>query len=91
MRYRTVKTVMELLYATRYMLDEVGNLQSEGKGIPNLPTLLSIGLGQSQQFSATCCIVKSYTVILQTVISMFYTINYDMHFVCMKLVEVGRS
>lgn len=44
------------LYATRYMLDELGNLQSEGKGIPNLPTLLSIGLGQSQQF----------TLILQT-------------------------
>lgn len=45
MCYKTVKTVSELLYATRYMLDEVGNLQSEGKGIPNLPTLLSIGLG----------------------------------------------
>lgn len=44
------------LYITRYMLDEVGNLQSDGKGIPNLQTKESIGLGQSQQ----------YTLILQT-------------------------
>lgn len=47
------------LYKTRYMLDELGNLQSEGKGIMNFETLLSIGLGQDQQFSATSCIVKS--------------------------------
>ena len=33
------------LYKTRYMLDEVGNLQSEGNGIPALQTMLSIGLG----------------------------------------------
>lgn len=33
------------LYRTRYMLDEVGNLQSEGNGIPALQTMLSIGLG----------------------------------------------
>lgn len=45
------------LYKTRYMLDEVGNLRSEGSGIPNLDTLLSIGLGQDQQF----------TLILQTI------------------------
>lgn len=41
---------------TRYMLDEVGNLQSEGGGIPFLQTKESIGLGQEQQ----------YTLILQT-------------------------
>lgn len=44
------------LYKTRYMLDELGNLQSEGSGIPGLQTMLSIGLGQDQQF----------TLILQT-------------------------
>lgn len=44
------------LYKTRYMLDELGNLQSEGHGIPALQTMLSIGLGQEQQF----------TLILQT-------------------------
>lgn len=44
------------LYTTRYMLDEVGNLQSEGNGIPFLQTKESIGLGQEQQ----------YTLILQT-------------------------
>ena len=43
-------------YGTNYMLDEVGNLQSGGKGIPGLQTKESIGLGQSQQ----------YTLILQT-------------------------
>ena len=44
------------LYATRFMLDEFGNLQSEGKGVGNVETFLSIGLGQLQQF----------TLILQT-------------------------
>lgn len=44
------------LYKTRYMLDELGNLQSEGKGIAGFETMLSIGLGQEQQF----------TLILQT-------------------------
>lgn len=43
------------------MLDELGNLQSEGHGIANLETMLSIGLGQEQQFSATSCILKRYT------------------------------
>ena len=38
------------------MLDELGNLQSEGHGIQGLQTDLSIGLGQDQQF----------TLILQT-------------------------
>jgi len=38
------------------MLDELGNLQSEGHGIQGLQTDLSIGLGQEQQF----------TLILQT-------------------------
>lgn len=38
------------------MLDELGNLQSEGHGIANFQTMLSIGLGQEQQF----------TLILQT-------------------------
>lgn len=44
------------LYKTRFMLDELGNLQSEGHGIANFQTMLSIGLGQEQQF----------TLILQT-------------------------
>ncbi len=44
------------LYKTRFMLDELGNLQSEGHGISNFETMLSIGLGQEQQF----------TLILQT-------------------------
>lgn len=48
------------LYKTRFMLDELGNLQSEGHGIQGLQTDLSIGLGQEQQFSATSCILKRY-------------------------------
>src|SRR5699024_3265069 len=44
------------LYRTRFMLDELGNLQSEGNGISGFATMLSIGLGQEQQF----------TLILQT-------------------------
>ncbi len=44
------------LYKTRYMLDELGNLQSDGHGIDGLQTMLSIGLGQDQIF----------TIILQT-------------------------
>lgn len=44
------------LYKTRFMLDELGNLQSEGHGIDGFQTMLSIGLGQDQQF----------TLILQT-------------------------
>lgn len=44
------------LFKTRYMLDELGNLQSEGHGIDGFQTMLSIGLGQDQQF----------TLILQT-------------------------
>lgn len=44
------------LYKTRFMLDELGNLQSDKHGIANFQTLLSIGLGQDQQF----------TLILQT-------------------------
>lgn len=47
------KSDQKPLYKTRYMLDELGNLQSEGTGIPGLPTMLSIGLGQDQQFSST--------------------------------------
>lgn len=43
-------------YKTRFMLDELGNLQSEGHGIAGFETMLSIGLGQEQQF----------TLILQT-------------------------
>lgn len=39
------------LYGTRYMLDELGNLQSDGHGIPNLETMLSIGLSAMQQFT----------------------------------------
>ncbi|MFF8914189.1 type IV secretory system conjugative DNA transfer family protein [Streptomyces sp. NPDC015032] len=50
------KSNQKPLYRTRYMLDELGNLQSEGKGIDGFETMLSIGLGQEQQF----------TLILQT-------------------------
>ena len=39
------------LYKTRFMLDELGNLKSDGHGIENLETMLSIGLGQDQQFT----------------------------------------
>lgn len=46
------------LYKTRYMLDELGNLQSDGHGISGFQTMLSIGLGQDQQFSATRCALK---------------------------------
>lgn len=44
------------LYKTKYMLDEVGNLSSDGSGIPDLQTKESIGLAQGQFF----------TLILQT-------------------------
>lgn len=50
------KSSQKPLYRTRFMLDELGNLQSEGAGISSFQTMLSIGLGQEQQF----------TVILQT-------------------------
>ena len=50
------KSNQKPLYKTRYMLDELGNLQSEGHGIAGFETMLSIGLGQEQQF----------TLILQT-------------------------
>lgn len=43
-------------YPTKYMLDEVGNLSSDGSGIPDLQTKESIGLAQGQYF----------TLILQT-------------------------
>lgn len=43
-------------HKTRFMLDELGNLQSEGHGINSFETYLSIGLGQGQEF----------TLILQT-------------------------
>ena len=57
---RTSETKMKPLYKTRFMLDELGNLQSEGHGIDGFQTMLSIGLGQEQQFSATSCILKRY-------------------------------
>lgn len=50
------KSNQKPLYGTRFMLDELGNLQSEGHGISGFETMLSIGLGQDQQF----------TLILQT-------------------------
>lgn len=50
------KSNQKPLYKTRFMLDELGNLQSDGHGISNFSTMLSIGLGQEQQF----------TLILQT-------------------------
>lgn len=54
------KSSQKPLFKTRFMLDELGNLQSEGHGIQGLQTDLSIGLGQEQQFSATSCILKRY-------------------------------
>lgn len=44
------------LLKTKNMLDEAGNLQYEGTGIDSLPTKLSIGLAQGQE----------YTMIFQT-------------------------
>lgn len=41
---------------TKYMLDEFGNIKSEGQGVPELDTKLSSGLGYNQQ----------YTLILQS-------------------------
>lgn len=43
-------------YKTRNILDELGNMQFEGRGIPHFQTKLSIGLGQGQE----------YTMVLQT-------------------------
>ena len=40
---RTSETKMKPLYKTRFMLDELGNLQSEGHGIDGFQTMLSIG------------------------------------------------
>lgn len=39
------------MYDTKYMLDEFGNMQSDGHGVPNLEAKLSSGLGQNQQFT----------------------------------------
>ncbi|SIO86940.1 type IV secretory system conjugative DNA transfer family protein [Nocardiopsis sp. JB363] len=50
------KSNQKPLYKTRFMLDELGNLSSDGEGIQSFQTMLSIGLGQEQQF----------TLILQT-------------------------
>ena len=52
----TTKDNQKPLYSTRFMLDELGNLQSDGHGIDSFETMLSIGLGQGQFF----------TLILQT-------------------------
>lgn len=38
---------------SRFMLDELGNLQSKGHGIAGFETILSTGLGQRQQFTFT--------------------------------------
>lgn len=54
-------------YMTRYMLDELGNLQSDGNGIEGLETMLSIGLGQDQQF----------TLILQTLQQLIAVYGQD--------------
>lgn len=54
------KSDQKPLFKTRYMIDELGNLQSDGHGISNFETLLSIGLGQDQQFSATSYVLKRY-------------------------------
>lgn len=45
------KDTQKPLYKTRFMLDELGNLQSDGNGISGFETMLSIGLGQDQQFT----------------------------------------
>lgn len=71
------------LYKTRYMMDELGNLQSEGSGIPGLQTMLSIGLGQDQQFTlilqtlqrATCCANKIRTVTMIVMLRTVYLMN----------------
>lgn len=39
------KSNQKPLFKTRFMLDELGNLQSEGHGISGFETMLSIGLG----------------------------------------------
>lgn len=39
------------LYYTKYLLDEFGNMESEGKGVPNLDKKLTSGLGSNQQFT----------------------------------------
>lgn len=38
-------------YGTRYMLEELGNLKSDGAGIANLDSKLSIGLSANQQMT----------------------------------------
>ena len=47
----TTKENQKPLYATDFVLDELGNLESEKHGIENFPRLLSIGLGQDQRFT----------------------------------------
>lgn len=77
------KSNQKPLYKTRYMLDELGNLQSEGSGIPGLSTMLSIGLGQDQQFTlilqtlqrATCCAIKIRTVTMIVMLRTVYLMN----------------
>ena len=46
-----IKSNQKPYYLTRFMLDELGNLQSDGTGIKSLQTLLSLGLGQGQLFT----------------------------------------
>lgn len=46
--------------ATKYMLDEFGNIASNGQGIPDMKTKLSIGLSMLQQFTL---VLQSYTQI----------------------------
>ena len=38
-------------YVTKYMLDEFGNMQSDGTGVPALDAKLTSGLAQGQQFT----------------------------------------
>lgn len=38
-------------YQTKYMLDEFGNMQSDGTGVPALDAKLTSGLAQGQQFT----------------------------------------
>ena len=39
------------LHKTRFMVDELGNLQSKGQGIEGFETILTTGLGREHQFT----------------------------------------
>ena len=39
------------LHKTRFMVDELGNLQSKGQGIEGFETILATGLGRGHHFT----------------------------------------